>query len=103
MSVFDTIAGSGGTTGSGAVGAAGGGAVVGRYSRRVHRLGEFHPDHAAAAAELDGQDIDDPLYGALRAALGGAEEWVGGVVEEWMARSGVLRGRAHALCTWPIV
>ena len=70
VSVFDTIAGSGGTTGSGAVGAAGGGAVVGRYSRRVHRLGEFHPDHAAAAAELDGQDIDDPLYGALRCAGG---------------------------------
>lgn len=34
----------------------------GGYSRRVRRLGEFHPTMAAATA-TDAQDLDDPLYG----------------------------------------
>ena len=34
----------------------------GGYSRRVRRLGEFHPPMAAATA-TDAQDLDDPLYG----------------------------------------
>ncbi len=33
-----------------------------RYSRKVRRLGEFHPQ-LKGREEADGQDIDDPLYG----------------------------------------
>lgn len=51
VSVFDTINAAGG------------------YSRRVRRLGEFHPALARIKSP-DGQDIDDPLYGNL----GGAAE-----------------------------
>ena len=51
VSVFDTINSAGG------------------YSRRVRRLGEFHP-RLAKIKSPDGQDIDDPLYGNV----GGAAE-----------------------------
>ena len=34
----------------------------GGYSRRVRRLGEFHPTMSTATA-TDAQDLDDPLYG----------------------------------------
>lgn len=51
VSVFDTINAAGG------------------YSRRVRRLGEFHP-RLAKIKSPDGQDIDDPLYGNV----GGAAE-----------------------------
>ncbi|KAK9844195.1 hypothetical protein WJX81_007742 [Elliptochloris bilobata] len=44
VSVFDTINAAGG------------------YSRKVRRLGEFHPELARLRAP-DAQDIDDPLYG----------------------------------------
>ena len=37
----------------------------GGYSRRVRRLGEFHPVMSAATA-TDAQDLDDPLYGNAR-------------------------------------
>ena len=53
VSVFDTINAAGG------------------YSRKVRRLGEFHPDLARLRAP-DAQDIDDPLYGNA----GGAGEQV---------------------------
>ncbi len=46
VSVFDTINSAGG------------------YSRRVRRLGEFHPVLSEVKSP-DGQDIDDPLYGNL--------------------------------------
>ena len=42
-----------------------------QYTKRVRRLGEFHPDLGPSKA-TDGQDIDDPLYGNV----GGAEEAV---------------------------
>ena len=42
-----------------------------QYTKRVRRLGEFHPDLGPSKA-TDGQDIDDPLYGNV----GGAEEQV---------------------------
>jgi hypothetical protein len=51
VSVFDTINSAGG------------------YSRRVRRLGEFHP-RLAKIKSPDAQDIDDPLYGNV----GGAAE-----------------------------
>ena len=51
VSVFDTINSAGG------------------YSRRVRRLGEFHPQLAKIKSP-DAQDIDDPLYGNV----GGAAE-----------------------------
>lgn len=35
---------------------------TGNYSKRVRRLGEFHPELAKIMTP-DGQDIDDPLYG----------------------------------------
>ncbi len=35
---------------------------MGNYSKRVRRLGEFHPELAKIMTP-DGQDIDDPLYG----------------------------------------
>jgi hypothetical protein len=46
----------------------------GHYSTRVRLLGSFHPQLSAAAAAnpIDGQDIDDPLYGNA----GGPEEEV---------------------------
>lgn len=53
MSVFDTI-----QKGQG-------------YSQKVRRLGEFHPQ-LKNSAEVDGQDIEDPLYGNV----GGEEEQV---------------------------
>lgn len=53
VSVFDTINAAGG------------------YSRKVRRLGEFHPELARLRAP-DAQDIDDPLYGNA----GGAGEQV---------------------------
>lgn len=53
VSVFDTINSSG------------------NYSKRVRRLGEFHP-RLAEIMTPDGQDIDDPLYGNE----GGASEMV---------------------------
>ena len=34
----------------------------GNYTKKVRRLGEFHPE-LGNALEYDGQDIDDPLYG----------------------------------------
>ena len=37
----------------------------GGYSRRVRRLGEFHPTLSTATA-TDAQDLDDPLYGNAR-------------------------------------
>eukprot|EP00879_Flechtneria_rotunda_P006500 GHRR01006832.1.p1 GENE.GHRR01006832.1~~GHRR01006832.1.p1 ORF type:complete len:263 (+),score=136.22 GHRR01006832.1:3-791(+) len=37
----------------------------GHYSARVRLLGSFHPRLAAQAAQSDGQDIDDPLYGNM--------------------------------------
>ncbi len=40
----------------------------GGYSRRVRRLGEFHPLMSTATA-TDAQDLDDPLYGNARDAL----------------------------------
>ena len=43
----------------------------GNYSKRVRRLGEFHPQLAKIMTP-DGQDIDDPLYGNK----GGATEKV---------------------------
>ena len=52
VSVFDTISSLGGSGG-------------GRYSRRVRRLGEFHPRLGASRAP-DGADIEDPLYGGFR-------------------------------------
>lgn len=44
---------------------------MGNYSKRVRRLGEFHPQLAKIMTP-DGQDIDDPLYGNK----GGATEKV---------------------------
>jgi hypothetical protein len=51
------------------------------HSRRVRRLGEFHPTLSRSKAQ-DGQDIDDPLYGNL----GGSEE------EQAVARAAVVIG-----------
>ena len=42
-----------------------------QYSKKVRRLGEFHPQLAQSKAQ-DGQDIDDPLYGNM----GGPDEQV---------------------------
>ena len=42
-----------------------------QYSKKVRRLGEFHPQLAQSKAQ-DGQDIDDPLYGNM----GGPNEQV---------------------------
>ena len=42
-----------------------------QYTKRVRRLGEFHPELGPSKA-TDGQDIDDPLYGNV----GGSEEQV---------------------------
>lgn len=39
------------------------------YSKRVRRLGEFHPQ-LGTSKQPDGQDIEDPLYGNM----GGPEE-----------------------------
>ena len=41
------------------------------YSKRVRRLGEFHPT-LGNSKQPDGQDIEDPLYGNV----GGSEEQV---------------------------
>lgn len=41
------------------------------YSQKVRRLGEFHP-RLRKTVEVDGQDIEDPLYGNV----GGEEEQV---------------------------
>ena len=43
-----------------------------QYTKRVRRLGEFHPE-LAASKQPDGQDIEDPLYGNV----GGDHEKVG--------------------------
>jgi hypothetical protein len=51
------------------------------HSKRVRRLGEFHP-MLSRSQQADGQDIDDPLYGNL----GGAEE------EAAVARAAVVIG-----------
>ena len=34
----------------------------GKYTQKVRRLGEFHPELRSGQGN-DGQDIDDPLYG----------------------------------------
>ncbi|KAK9909328.1 hypothetical protein WJX75_000581 [Coccomyxa subellipsoidea] len=69
---------------------------MGNYSKRVRRLGEFHPQLAKMMTP-DGQDIDDPLYGnkggatekeAVQAALCTLREACEGLVD-WLVR---LRG-----------
>ncbi|EIE24509.1 hypothetical protein COCSUDRAFT_61938 [Coccomyxa subellipsoidea C-169] len=64
---------------------------TGNYSKRVRRLGEFHPELAKIMTP-DGQDIDDPLYGnkggatekeAVEAALVTLREACEGLVD-WL-------------------
>ena len=57
-----------------------------QYSKKVRRLGEFHPQLAQSKAQ-DGQDIDDPLYGNM----GGADEEVrsAGLARHTVARKGL--------------
>ncbi|BDA42857.1 probable low molecular weight phosphotyrosine protein phosphatase [Coccomyxa sp. Obi] len=65
----------------------------GNYSKRVRRLGEFHPQLAKIMTP-DGQDIDDPLYGnkggatekeAVEATLRTLREACEGLVD-WLVR-----------------
>ena len=57
-----------------------------QYSKKVRRLGEFHPQLAQSKAQ-DGQDIDDPLYGNM----GGPDEQVrfAGLARHTVASTGV--------------
>lgn len=68
-----------------------------QYSKKVRRLGEFHPQLALSKAQ-DGQDIDDPLYGNM----GGADEQVcfAALAHHIVASEGcevALNRRAHAM------
>ena len=60
-----------------------------QYTKRVRRLGEFHPELGPSKA-TDGQDIDDPLYGNV----GGSQEQV----SHSMLHAGLSPGAVVPLC-----
>ena len=67
-----------------------------QYSRKVRRLGEFHP-RLKVRDDADGQDIDDPLYGncggetaRVRLSLPSLADCID---EHWLSRSRSRRRR----------